>query len=95
MATRFLTAMAVLKADPHVDPEKIAAIGYCWGGAVALNMALGPAGELIRLAGAEADRIRPRIETALHHALAEFAGPGGVVANSSTWIVTAQVPAAP
>ena len=60
--------------------------------AVALNMALGPAGELIRLAGAEADRIRPRIETALHHALAEFAGPGGVVANSSTWIVTAQVP---
>jgi dienelactone hydrolase len=39
MATRFLMAMAVLKADPHVDPEKIGAIGYCWGGAVALNMA--------------------------------------------------------
>lgn len=39
MATRFMTAIAVLKADPHVDPEKIAAIGYCWGGAVVLNMA--------------------------------------------------------
>jgi dienelactone hydrolase len=28
-----------LKKDPHVDPRKISAIGYCWGGMVVLNMA--------------------------------------------------------
>ena len=36
---RFNAALEQLKQDPHVDPEKIAAIGYCFGGAVALNMA--------------------------------------------------------
>jgi len=36
---RFDAALAILKADPHVDPTRIAAIGYCFGGAVVLNMA--------------------------------------------------------
>jgi dienelactone hydrolase len=36
---RFLAALDVLKKDPHVDPAKIAAIGYCFGGGVALAMA--------------------------------------------------------
>ncbi len=35
---RFNAALARLKQDPHVDPEKIAAIGYCFGGAVVLGM---------------------------------------------------------
>jgi dienelactone hydrolase len=39
MATRFMMAVEQLKADPHVDSAKISAIGYCWGGAVVLNMA--------------------------------------------------------
>jgi dienelactone hydrolase len=39
LKARFLAALAVLKQDPHVDPEKIAAIGYCFGGGVALAMA--------------------------------------------------------
>ena len=39
MATRFFLAMDQLKADPHVDPQRISALGYCWGGAVVLNMA--------------------------------------------------------
>jgi dienelactone hydrolase len=38
-ATRFNLALEQLRADPHVDPGKISAIGYCWGGAVVLNMA--------------------------------------------------------
>jgi dienelactone hydrolase len=38
-AARFNAALAQLKQDPHVDPEKIAAIGYCFGGAVVLDMA--------------------------------------------------------
>ena len=36
---RFRAAMDVLKSQPTVDPEKIAAIGYCMGGAIVLNAA--------------------------------------------------------
>lgn len=36
---RFDAAMAFLKKQPNVDAENIAAIGYCFGGSVALNMA--------------------------------------------------------
>ena len=39
LVARFNAALDQLKQDPHVDPEKIAAIGYCFGGAVVLNMA--------------------------------------------------------
>lgn len=36
---RFVAAENVLKQQPTTDPEKIAAIGYCFGGGVVLNMA--------------------------------------------------------
>jgi dienelactone hydrolase len=39
MTARFNAALEQLKRDPHVDPEKIAAIGYCFGGSVVLGMA--------------------------------------------------------
>jgi dienelactone hydrolase len=39
MAARFNAALDILKKDPHVDPGRIAAIGYCFGGGVVLNMA--------------------------------------------------------
>jgi dienelactone hydrolase len=39
MKARFLAALDVLKKDPHVDPSRIAAVGYCFGGGVALAMA--------------------------------------------------------
>lgn len=57
--------------------------------AVDLVTALGPAGEIIRLAGEEAERIRPEIEARLRDELAPYVRPEGVVAGSSTWIVTA------
>jgi len=36
---RFSKAIETLKANPKVDGEKIAAIGYCFGGSVVLSMA--------------------------------------------------------
>jgi dienelactone hydrolase len=38
-AARFDAALDVLKQQPQVDPEKIGAFGYCFGGGVALEMA--------------------------------------------------------
>jgi dienelactone hydrolase len=36
---RFEAAMTTLKKDKTVDPDKIAAIGYCFGGGIVLQMA--------------------------------------------------------
>jgi dienelactone hydrolase len=36
---RFMAALGFLKGRQAVDPERIAAIGYCFGGGVVLNMA--------------------------------------------------------
>lgn len=38
-AARFTAALDQLKKDPHVDPTKIAIVGYCMGGSIALDMA--------------------------------------------------------
>lgn len=38
-AARFIAAMDYLKKHETVDPDRIAAIGYCFGGSVVLNMA--------------------------------------------------------
>ena len=39
LAARFNAALEQLKRDPHVDTTRIAAIGYCFGGAVVLGIA--------------------------------------------------------
>jgi ubiquinone/menaquinone biosynthesis C-methylase UbiE len=70
-------------------------IGVDLDQAVEFVMAIGPAGEVIRLAGDDAERIRPQIEAALREGLAEFVGPDGVSASASTWIVSATAPADP
>ena len=62
--------------------------------AVEMNMAIGPAGEVLRLWGDRADEIRPKIAAEIRAALAEFDGPSGVMAPASTWIVAARAPAA-
>jgi ubiquinone/menaquinone biosynthesis C-methylase UbiE len=61
--------------------------------AVEYVMALGPAGEVLRLAGEDAKRLEPEIVAALHRALAEYERPDGVWGNMSSWIVTAAAPA--
>jgi hypothetical protein len=60
--------------------------------AVEFNMALGPAGEVLRLWEDRVDEIRPTIAAELREALSEFDGPDGVVAPASTWIISARAP---
>jgi ubiquinone/menaquinone biosynthesis C-methylase UbiE len=60
--------------------------------AVEFAMALGPAGEIIRLAAAEGERLRPEVVAALRDALAPYVRPEGVWCPSSTWFVTARNP---
>jgi ubiquinone/menaquinone biosynthesis C-methylase UbiE len=69
------------------------AIGADLDEAVEFVMALGPAGELIRVAEIQAERRRSDIVDALHEALAAFLGPDGsaVRAPASAWVVGAQV----
>jgi len=61
--------------------------------AVRFNTALGPAGELIRLAGDDAEQLRPKLEQEIREAIADFEGPDGVYAPASTWTISAAVPA--
>jgi SAM-dependent methyltransferase len=61
--------------------------------AVEFGMALGPAGEVLRLWEDRIDEIRPKIAADLREALAEFETPDGVYAPASTWIVGAENPA--
>lgn len=58
--------------------------------ALDLVMALGPAGEILRLAGDRAAHLHGQVEAALREGLAEFAGEGELRAPASTWIVTAK-----
>jgi SAM-dependent methyltransferase len=60
--------------------------------AVEFNMALGPAGEVLRLWEDRIEEIRPKIAAELREALAELDGPDGVIAPASTWIVSARAP---
>ena len=65
-------------------------IGRDLDDALAFSMALGPAGEIMRLAGDVAKAREPEIMAALRDALAGFVTPRGVWAPSSTWLITAR-----
>ena len=60
--------------------------------AIEFAMALGPAGEIIRLAGAEGEKRKPEVVAALRETLAPYSRADGVWAPSSTWFVTARNP---
>jgi SAM-dependent methyltransferase len=57
--------------------------------AVAMTMAIGPAGEVLRLWGDRAEEIRPTIAAEIRSAYAEYETPHGVLAPASTWILGA------
>ncbi len=67
-------------------------IGTTVADAIEFALTLGPAGEVVRLAGEAAVQRRAEIEAALRKAIEPLARDGGVYAQSSTWLVSARVP---
>jgi ubiquinone/menaquinone biosynthesis C-methylase UbiE len=68
------------------------AIGRDLDEAIDLVMALGPAGEILRLAGDRAAHLHGHVEAALRDGLAEFLTDEELRAPASTWIVSAIAP---
>ena len=63
--------------------------------AVAVAMSLGPAGEIIRLAGERGEQMRPAIVDALRELMGGYVSEDGTVRiEASCWIVSARTPAA-
>jgi SAM-dependent methyltransferase len=63
--------------------------------AVEFVMSIGPAGEILRLAGERAAHLHGEVAAALREDMAQWvAADGSVMGPASTWIVTAQAPAA-
>ena len=60
--------------------------------AVDLVMSIGPAGEVLRLWGHRADKIRPEVRAALLVGMADMVRDDAVYAGSSTWSVRALAP---
>ena len=58
--------------------------------AIDFAMALGPAGEIIRLAQEEGERRKPDVVAALRDALARYHRDEGIWAGSSSWFVSAR-----
>jgi SAM-dependent methyltransferase len=58
--------------------------------AIAFALALGSAGELLRLAGEDTEKRRAQVTAALREAFAPYVTANGVLASSSTWIITAR-----
>ena len=65
-------------------------IGNTVDEAVDIAMSLGPAGEILRLAGAEGERLKPQVVEALRAAFSPYVKGDGVWGPSSAWIVSAR-----
>ncbi len=70
--------------------DKPILIGVDLDEAVEFVMSIGPAGEILRLAGEGAAHLHEPVAAALREDMAEWVAPEGVLAPASTWIVTAQ-----
>jgi ubiquinone/menaquinone biosynthesis C-methylase UbiE len=74
----------------RIDAEVL--VGRDLDEAVAFQLAIGPAGEVYREAGKEAERLHDALVAALKDELRRFVRPEGVMMNSSSWMVTARNP---
>ena len=66
-------------------------VGRSTDEAVEFAMALGPAGEIIRLAGSEGERLRPQVSAGLQRLFERYRrADGSIWASSSSWAVRAR-----
>jgi ubiquinone/menaquinone biosynthesis C-methylase UbiE len=65
-------------------------VGQTVDDAIEFALTLGPAGEVVRLAGQKAIDKREQLEAGLRGAMGPLLGPDGVWAPSSSWIVSAR-----
>jgi hypothetical protein len=89
-----VSAQLVAAGYTHISFERFDAdicIGKDLEEALAFATALGPAGEMIRLAAAKGIDETPRVHAAIREALGPYVRPNGVYAPSSTWFVRARV----
>jgi ubiquinone/menaquinone biosynthesis C-methylase UbiE len=93
--TEVVTKQLQIAGYADVKFERIDAevfVGRDLDEAVAFQLAIGPAGEVYRAAGEEAERQHDLVTAALKKELAGFLRPNGVVMDSSSWMVTARNP---
>lgn len=88
-----MTAAGYAEIEFHrVDAPVL--IGRDVADAIAFQLALGPAGEVFREAGALAEEKRPEIEAALAKAIIQQTHSNdGIVMESSSWVISAANPA--
>ena len=81
--------------DGHFEPtDGPVMIGATVEQALQFQLALGPAGEIFREAGAHAEQRRQEIEDALRTELSHHLKNGKIYMQSSSWAITARKPAA-
>jgi len=92
------TVTAIMRAAGHenIELNRVDApvlVGRDVKEAVAFQLAIGPAGEVFREAGAKAEEMREQIETALAEALSrQKTSSQGIVMDNSSWVVSATNP---
>ncbi|MEE8533974.1 MAG: class I SAM-dependent methyltransferase, partial [Alphaproteobacteria bacterium] len=67
-------------------------VGRTLDDAIGFQLALGPAGEVYREAGDEAERRHDDIDAALKAGLSRYETPEGIVMDSSSWKISARSP---
>jgi ubiquinone/menaquinone biosynthesis C-methylase UbiE len=91
VVTDILTAAGFVDIELERYDAKVM-VGTTIDDAIDFQLAMGPAGEIVREAGPLGESKRPIVVQELRRLIAPFMTPGGVVMGSSSWSVSARSP---